>query len=132
MYRGRIPCIPIQSSILQYWDICACCRNQVGLSNPAKVPKKIHFFMDQSWNRIGLCITLQKTPNLPSFLGSGLCDPSDLVGEPFCIQEFCFVTYQLIWSYSQKPLTFSSFTASNKYTICFSTLYSLYVWFWLN
>jgi len=79
--------------------------------------------MDQSWNQVGLCVTLQKTPNLLGFLGSGLCDPSDIAGEPFCIQEFCFVTYQLIWSYSQKPLTFSSFTASNTYTICFSTVY---------
>jgi len=66
-----------------------------------------------------------ENPNLPAFLGSGLCDPTDIAGEPFCIEDFCFVNYQLIWSYSQKPLTFSSFTASNTYKRCFSTLYTI-------
>jgi len=88
------------------------------VARPGKIPKKkIPFFMDQFWKH-----TL-KNPKFTRFPGSGLCDPSDIAGEPFCIQEFCLVTYQLIWRYSQKPLTFSSFMASNTYTLCFSTLY---------
>ena len=97
------------------------------VARPAKIPIFFRFLMYQFWSRVRFCMTRQETPNLPSFLGSGLCDPSDIASEPFCIQEFCFVTYQLIWSYSQKPLTFSSFTAFNTYTHYFSTLYTLYV-----
>jgi hypothetical protein len=130
LYRGRIPCIMIQFSTLQYCDICVSIAETCpGCTTREKFQKKILFFMD----RVGFCMTLQKKPpNLPGFLGSGLFDPSNNACEPFCIQGFCFVTYQLIWSYSQKPLTFSSFTASSTYTICFPTLYGLYVWFWLN
>jgi len=126
MYRGRIPCIPIQSSILQYCDICVSdAETRLGCTTWQKFQIFSHFFMYQFWSRVKFCMTRQKIPNLPGFLGSGLCDPSDIASEPFYIQEFCFVTYQLI--YSQKPLTFSSFTAFNTYTHCFSTLYTLYV-----
>jgi hypothetical protein len=121
MYRWHILCIPIQSSILQYCDICvSVVETRSDCTTQAKIPKKKNsgfYFRDQSWIRVGFCMTLQKTSNLPGFLGSGFCYPSDIAGEPFCIQEFCFVTYQLIWSYSQKPLTFSSFTTSNTHYV---------------
>jgi len=123
MYRRCIPCISIQSSILRYCDICvSLAETRSGCVTHKKFQIFFRFFMDQFWNRVGLC-TRQKIPNLHSFLGPGLCDPSDIAGEPFCIQEFCFITYQLIWSYSQKPLIFSSFMASNTYTLFLYTLY---------
>ena len=125
-------CIPndivFRLNVVSY-DTVTFAETRSGCATWKKIPKNFPFFVDQSWNRVRFCMTLQQTPNLPGFLGSGLCDPSDIAGEPFYIQEFCFVTvtYQLIWSYSQKPLTFSSLTASNTYTIYFFTLYSLYV-----
>jgi len=87
--------------------------------------KRNPFFVVQFWSWVRFCMTRQKTQIYLLFWGRVYVTPSDIAGEPFCIQEFCFVTYQLIWSYSQKPLTFSSYMASSTCTRCCSTLYTI-------
>jgi len=116
MYRGGIPCITIQSSILRYCEIyVSVAETRSGCTTGKNFHFFFRFFKCQFWSRVRFCMTRQKSPSLPGFLRSGLCDPSDIARLFFC-------NNQLIWSYSQKPLTFSSFTASNTYTLCISTL----------
>jgi len=106
LYPRRIPCIAGVSHVSQFnlvsYDAVAFVfqlQKPGRVARPDKSSKKIHFFMDQSWDRVGFCMTLQKPLNFPGFLGSGLCDPSDTAGEPFCIQEFCIPKAHLLFLY---------------------------------
>jgi len=120
MYLRRIPCT--RFNLVSYDTVTFALQVQklIGLCDPTKIPnKKITFY--GSVRELGQVLhDPPENHKFTRFSWFGLCNPSDIAGEPFCIQEFWFVTYQLIWSYCQKSLTFSSFTASNTYTCCFS------------
>jgi len=77
LYHRCIPCIPIQSGILWYYDICvSVAETRSSYTTRQKVQQKKKSVFCGSVLELGQVLhDPPENPNLPAFLGSGLCDP---------------------------------------------------------